>query len=385
MSSSGPQNFYLTALGTSVTPGTVATFFPSVYPINFTDYSANAICRMKLSVAKNMFQFWASSAELSSNSLSDLVFRTMYDPSSGLSLVSDQSSNPMSVDFTLGSIVTWSDPTNINSYTTSQGTFQTLMPQDYLRFLAWVLFGNPNLTTNFLNGTAVESSFNSQAKLALSSTLAGITAYNYGNYLTNNLKQYTYNGYQVNIGTFIPNPQSTPVDFSSNPASQIFQQIRTNAKDRIEAMTPSAERIEYTYNNGSINGAWYKMPFKSGDSIYFVLTANLPQGQTGIPVGKGGTVRKYRVRMYIMDDTPDPTTKQSLLSSQTQDSGRYPINFGSFNVYPNTNSLINFGYSYADTTNSSNQIVDDPNDIAPTGLPNAAPPGMKDNIGTGPV
>jgi len=340
------QNFYLSGLSTIVNDISAASFFPIVNPVNFTDYSANAICRMKLSVAKNMFQFWSKSADLSQNSLADLVFRMVYDPSSGLVPNNDASSNPMSLDFTLGSIVTWSDPLNvqINHFSNEQGNFQCLMPQDYLRFLAWVLFNNPNSTTNFLNGTTVETSFNNNAKSALSNTLARLTAYNYGQNNLNNQRQYTYNNYLVNPTTFLPNSNST-VDASSNPSSQIFQQIRTNAPSRIANINTTSEKIVDASTNTYPNGAWYKMPFQSGDSIYFILTANLPQGQSGVPSDKTGMVRKYRIRMLIMDDTA--------LLAQTEDSNDNPINYGSFNVYPNSNSLIDYGYSYANDANNT--------------------------------
>ena len=50
------QNFYLSGFSTNVNVGQAATFFSVVNPENFTDYSANVICRMRTSVAQNMFQ-----------------------------------------------------------------------------------------------------------------------------------------------------------------------------------------------------------------------------------------------------------------------------------------------------------------------------------------
>ena len=59
--SSPSLNFYLAGLSTTVIPSTAATFFGINNTSNFSDYSANVICRMKLSVAQNMFQFWSKS------------------------------------------------------------------------------------------------------------------------------------------------------------------------------------------------------------------------------------------------------------------------------------------------------------------------------------
>ena len=43
--------------------------------------------------------------------------------------------------------------------------------------------------------------------------------------------------------------------------------------------------------------------------------------------------------MYIIDDT--------VLATQTADGIGNNITFGSFNIYPTTNSLVQVGYSYA--------------------------------------
>jgi hypothetical protein len=361
--SNSPLNFYLAGLSTNVTPTTAATFFPPVNPINFTDYSANAICRMKLSVAQNMFQFWTRSADLSSNSLADIVFRTMYDPSSGFN-INDASANPLSNDFTRGSIVTWSDPSNanINLFTLNGSQYQTLFPQSYLRFLSWLIFGNANLTSNFLNPTPVMSSVDSNSKLALNNTLKGLTAYVYtvnGVTTSNNVgRQYNYEDFVVDPNTFLINTANKLPNSNGNPSSQIFQQIRTNAVNRIQNINPATSKIVDASNATYPNGAWYKMPFIAGDSIYFILTINVPTNQ----VGSDGTTnlintpRKFRIRMYIMADND--------LNLQTVDSNNNPINFGAFNIYPAANSLITSGYSYADTV-ANNQL--DPNDIKTPG------------------
>lgn len=356
--SSPNLNFYLTGFSTTVNLNTPATFFPVVDTVNFSDYSANVICRMKLSAAQHMFQFWSKSADLSSNSLSDLVFRTMYDPSAGFNIV-DASATPLSLDFTRGSIITYSDPSNINlnSFTISGSQYQALFPQGYLRYLSWLIFNNPNLTTNFINASAVMSSVDTQSKLALNNTLKNITAYVYdGNTGNNRQKQFNFDNYYVDPNTFNVSGSKLP-NYNSNPSAQIFQQIRTNARSRIETMSVATSKIVDASNSTHPNGAWYKMPFQTGDSIYFILTVNTPTGQVG---SDGSTViaqnsRNYRFRMYIMDD--------SVINTQTIDSNSNPINFGGFNIYPTANSLVANGYSYADP--SPNTI--DPNDTKTPG------------------
>ena len=345
-------DFYLVGLSTTVTPSTAASFFGINNTENFSDYSANVICRMKLSVAQNMFQFWSKSADLSSNSLADLVFRTMYDPSSGFN-INDASATPMSLDFTKGSIVTWSDPStaNINWFNLNNSSYQTLFPYDYLRYLSWVIFNNANLTTQFLNSTAVMSSVDSNSKLALNSTLKSLSAY------SNPSFQYNYTNIPVDPTSFFLT-ELPPVNSNSNPSSQIFQQIRNNALNRITSINPTTSKIANAPSTSYPNGAWYKMPFESGDSIYFLLTVNTPINQKG----SNGTTnitpnsRIYRFRMYIMDDT--------VLSLQTQDNINNNIIFGNFNIYPTPNSLIAFNYSYADTV-ANNGF--DPNDTKTPG------------------
>jgi hypothetical protein len=349
--SSPPLNFYLVGLSTTVTPGTAASFFGINNTSNFADYSANVICRMKLSVAQNMFQFWSKSADLSSNSIADLVFRTMYDPSAGFN-INDASATPMSLDFTKGSIVTWSDPSNayINFFTSNNSSYQTLFPYDYLRYLSWVIFNNANLTTQFLNSTAVMSSVDSNSNLALNNTLKGLSAY------SNPSFQYNYTNIPVDPTSFFLT-ELPPVNANSNPSSQIFQQIRNTASNRITSINPATSKIANAPTSSYPNGAWYKMPFSAGDSIYFLLTVNTPINQKS----SNGTTnitpnsRIYRFRMYIMDD--------SVLSLQTQDNISNNITFGSFNIYPTPNSLVGAGYSYADP--SPNTI--DPNDIQEPG------------------
>lgn len=361
--SNSPLNFYLAGLSTSVTPTTSATFFPPINPVNFTDYSANAICRMKLSVAQNMFQFWSKSADLSGNSLADVVFRTMYDPSSGFN-TNDASANPLSNDFTTGSIVTWSDisSANINLFTLNGSQYQTLFPQGYLRFLSWLIFGNANLTTNFLNPASVMSSVDSNSKIALNDTLKGLTSYVYtanGITLSNNKgRQYNYEDYAVDPNTFLINTSTKLPNSNGNPSSQIFQQIRTNAVNRIQNINPATSKIVDASNSTYPNGAWYKMPFIAGDSIYFILTVNVPTNQVGSDGNTAltNTPRKFRIRMYIMDDND--------LNLQTRDSNNNPINYGAFNIYPTANSLVTSGYSYADSV-ANNQL--DPNDIKTPG------------------
>jgi hypothetical protein len=362
------QNFYLASLNASIDASnnlTVATFPPSVNTVNFTDYSANAICRMKLSVAKNMFQFWAKSADISQNSLQDLVFRTMYDPSSGWAYL-DSSANPMSLDFTLGTIVTYSDPSNICIYTDSSSgqVCQTLLPNDYLRYLAYLIFGSPNGTINFTNSPAVLSSVNNQSKLALNKTLKGLTAYtatdeNSSTNFQNNNKIYNYNSYFVNTGNYYSTYGSADEVNSNklkNPSSTIFQQIRTNVPSRIENINPQTEKIQSDTggNANATNGAWYKMPLIAGDSIYFVLSINIPTGQKAkdgnTPLNN--TIRKYRIRMFIEDD--------NVIANQTGDTvNNNNIVYGQFS----TSSIVKVDYSYADYSNNSN----DANDVAPPG------------------
>ena len=317
--SSPSLNFYLAGLSTTVIPSTAATFFGINNTSNFSDYSANVICRMKLSVAQNMFQFWSKSTDLSSNSLADLVFRTMYDPSAGFNLI-DASATPMSLDFTKGSIVTWSDPSaaNINTFNANSRSFQTLFPQDYLRYLSWLIFDNANMTTQFLNPTDVMTSVDSNSKLALNATLKSLSAYTYSSY------QYTYNNIPVDVTSFNVT-ELQAVNANSNPSSQIFQQIRNNSSARITSINPATSKIVDASNATYPNGAWYKMPFESGDSIYFLLTVNTP------PLQKNSTgtsnltpnSRIYRFRMYIIDDT--------VLATQTADGIGNNITFGSFN------------------------------------------------------
>ena len=343
------QNFYLSGFSTNVNVGQAATFFSVVNPENFTDYSANVICRMRTSVAQNMFQFWSRSADISLNSLADLAFRLMYDPSGGFAEI-DASANPLSLDFTLGSIVTWSDPSylpigkpSIDTFTINGTAYQTLLPQNYLRYLSWLIFQNANLTSNFLNPVPVMSSINTSCKEALNITLKTMTAYDYGSNNNNNNvgRQYDYLNRQVTPFTFSVNPNITVPD-ASNASSRIFQQIRTNAISRIDNYNPVTGKINNTTDsNGNVNGAWYKMPFVSGDSIYFILTINVPSEQKDSGGQNNLTIkppRRYRFRMYIMDDN------QLQLSDGTN-----PITYGDFNVYPTANSLVKQGYSYANT------------------------------------
>jgi hypothetical protein len=341
-------NFYLIGLSTTVTPGTAATFFGINNTANFADYSANVICRMKLSVAQNMFQFWSKSADLSSNNLSDLVFRTMYDPSAGFNTI-DASATPMTNDFTKGSIVTWSDPSNanINAFTSNNSAYQTLFPYDYLRYLSWLIFNNANLTTQFLNSTQVMSSVDSNSKLALNSTLKSLSAYNTPSY------QYNYMNVPVDPTSFNIT-ELAPVNANANPSSQIFQQIRNTASIRITSLNASSSKIQNAPSTNYPNGAWYKMPFQSGDSIYFLLTVNTPNDQKS----SNGTSniqpnsRIYRFRMYIMDDT--------VLATQTADGIGNNITFGSFNIYPTPNSLVQVGYSYAGAETYPNPDTQEP-------------------------
>lgn len=358
--SNSPLNFFLAGLSTSVTPSISATFFPPINPVNFTDYSANAICRMKLSVAQNMFQFWSKSADLSTNSLSDIVFRTMYDPSAGFN-TTDASANPLSNDFTTGSIVTWSDISNanINLFTLNGSQYQTLFPQGYLRFLSWLIFGNADFTVNFLNPASVMSSVDTNSKIALNTTLNNLSAYAYSSATSNNKgRQYNYEDYVVDPNTFLINMSNKLPNSNGNPSSQIFQQIRTNAVNRIQNINSATSKIADASNATYPTGAWYKMPFIAGDSIYFILTINVPTNQVGSDGSTllGNTPRKFRIRMYIMDDNE--------LNLQTRDSNNNPITYGAFNIYPTANSLVTSGYSYADTV-ANNQL--DPNDIKTPG------------------
>ena len=206
------------------------------------------------------------------------------------------------------------------------------------------------------------SSVDINSKLALNNTLKGLTAYVYtvnGVTTSNNKgRQYNYEDFLVDPNTFLINTANKLPNSNGNPSSQIFQQIRTNAVNRIQNINPATSKIADASNATYPNGAWYKMPFISGDSIYLILTINVPTNQVGSDGNTSliNTPRKFRIRMYIMDDND--------LNLQTVDTNNHSIVHGAFNIYPQGNSLVTSGYSYADTV-ANNQL--DSNDIKPPG------------------
>lgn len=322
-------NFYLPGLSTTTASVLNAEFYPVIETKNadVLDYSANAICRFPLEVAQNMFQFWASSSEISQNSLSSLAFRVWHDASSGaVDSGNEVNAQPMSLDFVNGAIVTWVDPSTqvnyINSsktykWTDSSGTtLQSLLPHDYLRYLAAKIFinsetdanGNTVITMNpdsekILDNTeAVMNSVSTRSRIALEQKLDGLSASSIST------RMYNYNHIKIQPSTMTPYTSNTGVGqennvgASNNPAGIIFQQIRNKNINRINTYDSTAGLISTT---SAPAGAWYKMPFIEQDSIYFTLGIRDPSGQIlGSGIGViNEEIRKYRIRLYLLSQT----------------------------------------------------------------------------------
>jgi hypothetical protein len=348
---SAPQDFYLAAFNATTTSVKNALFYPKLETTNFSDYSANAICRMPLSIAKNIFQFWARYSDISLNDLgSDIVFRFWFDASAGDDINGNpEQAYPLSLDFVKGAIVTWVDPSSVplvdgtpvptNLWTENGQSYNSTLPRDYLRYLAYKVFTNPNLEDIFSNETEVLNSIDTRARAAFDIRLDNLSSSN------SNTRNYSWDNYEILLESF--NRTTTKQPASENPSSTVFQQMQNKSPERFNtnANFELADVQSPLPKVGDASGAWYKMPFVDGDSIYFILAITDGSGQLDnfgsvIPV----STRKYRIRMLLVDD--------DLIDNPAVDgASQADVTYGIVGAY----TKFSAGYSYTNIQSGTNK------------------------------
>jgi hypothetical protein len=202
---------------------------------------------------QSLFQFQTDSTDINDISLNDIKYKVVYtssDPISPLGIDIDTSSNVSS-----GAIAN------------TAGLNQNLT-YDYVRFLAFKLFGTHLGVDLFNNEATLRSSLNYKFKYQLDYILSNST------------------GYEFPTDFVDPNNGITGTVMSS-----ILFQIINNSPERLADITAYEVGVDATSGE-----TWYKMPLLAGDKIYFRLTVEPHVDQSTTTTNATVTNRVYLIR-----------------------------------------------------------------------------------------
>jgi alpha-tubulin suppressor-like RCC1 family protein len=226
----------------------------TIYPENYTQLTGDATVDVNISTTlmQNLFKFQSDSIDVNDVSLNiidvslnDIKYKIVYSSANPIL--------PLGIDFDTSSNVT------VNPVTNKFGLNKNLT-YDYLRFLAQSLFGTYLGVSLFNNEETVRTSLNSKLKTALDNLLT------------------TANEVEMN------NTDST---IMRNILLQIIHDDPARVAD-ITTLEVGPDPVT--------NKIWYKIPFQSGDKIYFTITIQPSSNQSAATTGATVNNRVYLIR-----------------------------------------------------------------------------------------
>ena len=200
---------------------------------------------------QEIFQFQTDSTDIDDISLNDIKYKVVYTPSNPIL--------PFDIDIDTSSNVA------SGAIAGSAGLNYNLT-YDYVRFLAFKLFGTHLGVDLFNNESALRASLNLNFKTALHDALMELN------------------------GVELPTDFSTPI-YGTTIMQQMLLQITKNAPSRLNNI-PSLE----VGQDPITNETWYKIPFLAGDKVYFNLTVVPHVDQSTTTTNATVTNRVYLIR-----------------------------------------------------------------------------------------
>jgi alpha-tubulin suppressor-like RCC1 family protein len=233
---------------------TITSDTASIYPENYTQLTGDATADVNISTTlmQNLFKFQSDSIDVNDVSiniidvsLNDIKYKIVYSSANPIL--------PLGIDFDTSSNVT------VNAITNKLGLNKNLT-YDYLRFLAQSLFGTYLGVSLFKNEETIRTSLNFKLKTALDNLLT------------------TANEVEMN------NTDSTIM-------RNILLQILHDDPARVADITTLEVGPDPVTNK-----MWYKIPFLSGDKIYFTITIQPSSNQSAATTGATVNNRVYLIR-----------------------------------------------------------------------------------------
>jgi hypothetical protein len=226
---------------------TVTSDLATIYGESYAPLTGDATVDVDVSTTlmQEIFQFQTDSTDINDISLNDIKYKVVYTPSDPIL--------PFGIDIDTSSNV------SSGAIASNAGLNQNLT-YDYVRFLAFKLFGTHLGVDLFNNEATLRASLNLNFKTALHDALvAG-------------------NGVEVDA------------DYS-NVMRTILLQVINNAPSRLNNI-PSLE-VGVDATSGE---TWYKMPFLAGDKVYFRLTVEPHLDQSTTTTNATVTNRIYLIK-----------------------------------------------------------------------------------------
>jgi hypothetical protein len=270
---SGNNDFYLDNLSFSMDaykltmPGGDDT-------VPITDVSCNAALECPYQFFQNILQFQTDAIDVDDLNVDDLEFRVFYDPSA--------------TDIPEGD-VKYYNPKNL------------LIAEAVTYAGAMIFYGS---ATAHINEKKLGADYSRQVSLDAFGTTAGVD-------LFNNEREFRRNFLETSVTQFMNrltelaetnanwNVESGDDATTYHPAKLAFQQILKNYPSRLTTL------IQHSTQDPSDNDTkiWYKVPFQSGDKVYFRMSVN-PDSTQGDIVGDELvpiSSRTYLIRCDLVD------------------------------------------------------------------------------------
>jgi hypothetical protein len=226
---------------------TVTSDLATIYGEQFASLNGDATADVDISTTlmQSLFQFQTDSTDINDISVNDIKYKVVYTSASPIL--------PLGIDIDVSSNVSFGAISNT-------GGLNQNVTYDYLRHLAFKLFGTHLGVDLFNNEEAVRSALNLSFKTALDTMLS------------------TDNGVERHSG------EDTYMRAS-------LLQIIKFAPERLADITTYEVGVD-----GTSGETWYKTPFLAGDKIYFNLTVNPHADQDTATTGATVTPRVYLIR-----------------------------------------------------------------------------------------
>jgi len=225
------QDFYLGQLSITTTsdlatlPGMLVDPMSGDATVNITTVSATTM--------RNLFTFGTDSIDINDVVSEDLLYRVNW---------TDNSNNPLNIDIDLSA--------NVITGNIVSGLSNQNMTYDYVRYIALRLFSTANGVDLFNNETTLRYSLKSKFNVTLNNKLLELEA----------------------LGS------QTDNDTDDNPARTALKQILQHAPSRFIDISSNL----YYGPGADLNGnpiSIYKVPFLSGDRVYFNVIVDAAENQ----------------------------------------------------------------------------------------------------------
>lgn len=252
-SSSQYLDFYFGQLNITTTSDLATLHNPGDCDMPISGDATVIITTVSASTMSNLFAFSTDSVDINDEVMEDLLYRVNW---------TDNSNNPLGIDIDLSA--------NVISGNIVSGLANQNMTYDYVRYIAVQLFNTANGVDLFGNESSLRSSLKNKFNITLNNMLKELASLD---------------------------PQ-TANDTTNNPALSAMKQMLHHAPDRFQN-TNNLYISSGTDLNGDTIGI-YKLPFISGDNIYFTVNVDAAENQHTV-VNRNITIprRTYLLKLTL--------------------------------------------------------------------------------------